>query len=84
MKSMSVVNGNNMGLFRSPSEESLEMTSPTRATEMRIPMTRPNKKNMHENTLSISDVVGTSSRQFGMNFYRSPSNEMLLKKIKNG
>ena len=44
---------------------------------------RPSR-NLNKTDLSIQDVTGTSDVKYGMGFYKSPSNEMLLKRVHNG
>ena len=44
---------------------------------------RPSR-NLNKTDLSIQDVTGTSDIKYGMGFYKSPSNEMLLKRVHNG
>jgi len=34
--------------------------------------------------LSIQDVLGQGKPQYGMTYYKTPSNEMLLKRVYNG
>ena len=77
--SMSVA-GNTLDLVNSASQSM--MISPTGVHQRKMSV-RPNRNN-NKTDLSIQDVTGLSDMKHGMGFYKSPSNEMLLKRVHNG
>lgn len=77
--SMSVA-GNTLDLVNSASQSMV--ISPTGVQQRRASV-RPSRNN-NKTDLSIMEVTGLSDMKYGMGFYKTPSNEMLLKRVHNG